>query len=158
MEKIRDISIVLFWLWLATCNCVTYLSSLLKYGFCKKYFDRNEPLTSWTLLSPVFFQISTDERFIFTEVTFYKIHILKYGFSKKLLLYEWISEQLNIFHQNQIHTMSPILFWWKKCLTAQRFIRKEITSYKIHTLVQCPFLGTDSIRGALKTIMMSKVI
>ena len=27
---------------------------LLKYGFCKKYFDRNEPLTSWTLLSSVF--------------------------------------------------------------------------------------------------------
>ena len=29
----------------------------LKYGFCKNYFDRNEPLTSWTLLSPVFSQI-----------------------------------------------------------------------------------------------------
>ena len=27
---------------------------LLKYGFCKKYFHWNEPLTSWTLLSPVF--------------------------------------------------------------------------------------------------------
>ena len=32
----------------------------LKYGFCKKYSDRNEPLTSWTLLSSVFFQISAD--------------------------------------------------------------------------------------------------
>ena len=62
--------------------------SWLKYGFCKKYFDRNEPLTSWTLLSPVFFQIRADleknggqkcsigQRFIFTEVTFCKIHIL----------------------------------------------------------------------------------
>ena len=56
--------------------------------FAKSYFGKNEPLTSWTLLSPVFFQISADlekhggqkcstgQRFIFTEVTFYKIHIL----------------------------------------------------------------------------------
>ena len=33
----------------------TKFGMLLKYGFCKKYFDRNEPLTSWTLLSPIFF-------------------------------------------------------------------------------------------------------
>ena len=25
--------------------------------------------------------------------------------------------------------------WWKKCSTGQRCIRKEVTSYKIHTLV-----------------------
>ena len=59
-----------------------YLSLLLKYGFC------NEPLTSWILFSSLFFQISTDlekkwepksstgQRFICTEVTSYKIHIL----------------------------------------------------------------------------------
>ena len=40
-------------------NCEIYalfmeVSTSLKYGFCKKYFDRNEPRTSWTLLSPVF--------------------------------------------------------------------------------------------------------
>ena len=28
--------------------------------FVKSYFGKNEPLTSWTRLSPVFFQISTD--------------------------------------------------------------------------------------------------
>ena len=28
--------------------------------FVKSYFGKNEPLTSWTLLSLVFFQISTD--------------------------------------------------------------------------------------------------
>ena len=33
---------------------------ILKYGFHKKYFRKNEPLTSWTLFSPVFFQISAD--------------------------------------------------------------------------------------------------
>ena len=66
--------------------------------FVKSYFGKNEPLTSWTLLSPVFFQISADlekkgdleknggqkcstgQRFIFTEVTFYKIHILVTNF------------------------------------------------------------------------------
>ena len=26
--------------------------------FIKSYFGKNEPLTSWTLLSPIFFQIS----------------------------------------------------------------------------------------------------
>ena len=32
----------------------------LKYGFHKKYFRKSETLTSWTLFSPVFFQISAD--------------------------------------------------------------------------------------------------
>ena len=52
------------------------------------YFDRNEPLTTWTLLCPVFFQIivdlennggqkcSTGQKFICTEVTSNKIHTL----------------------------------------------------------------------------------
>ena len=35
-------------------------TTILKYGFHKKYFRKNEPLTSWTLFSPVFFQISAD--------------------------------------------------------------------------------------------------
>ena len=62
---------------------------LLKYWFCKKYFDRNEPLTSWTFC-PSFFPSSAPDlektedkvfnwhgqRFILTKVTFYKIHIL----------------------------------------------------------------------------------
>ena len=33
---------------------------LLKYGFHKKYFRKSETLTSWTLFSPIFFQISAD--------------------------------------------------------------------------------------------------
>ena len=33
---------------------VTEIICLLKYGFHKKYFRKNEPLTSWTLFSPVF--------------------------------------------------------------------------------------------------------
>ena len=61
---------------------------LLEYGFCKKYFNRNEPLTIRKLLSSILFQISADleknggqkcstgQRFICTEVTYYKIHIL----------------------------------------------------------------------------------
>ena len=32
----------------------------LKYGFHKKYFQKSQTLTSWTLFSPVFFQISAD--------------------------------------------------------------------------------------------------
>ena len=62
---------------------------------------------------------------------------LKYGFCKKLLLSEWNSGQLNIF---------VITFGWvcccthpkvtkKKCSTAQSFICKEVTSYKICILV-----------------------
>ena len=39
-----------YWIWMNKRE----KSQFLKYGFCKKYFDRNEPLTSWTLLSPFF--------------------------------------------------------------------------------------------------------
>ena len=62
------------------------------------YFDRNEPLTSWTLLSPNFFQISADleknggqkcstgQRFISIEVcTSYKIHNLEKKHGKNVL-------------------------------------------------------------------------
>ena len=31
---------------------------VLKYGFCKKYFNRYKPLTNWTLFSPVFFRLA----------------------------------------------------------------------------------------------------
>ena len=71
----------------------------LKYGFHKKYFRKNEPLTSWTLFSPVFFQISTDQHwsgkkrgekvFNWSEVHFfgstsYEIHILTQSPVQKL--------------------------------------------------------------------------
>ena len=53
-------------------------SSKMSYGFCKSYFGKNEPLTSWTFLSSLIFQISrsTGQRFICIEVTSYKIHSL----------------------------------------------------------------------------------
>ena len=62
--------------------------------------------------------------------------LLKYGFCKKLLQYKWTSEQLNTFF---------LPFWLvccvtiqnvrKKCSTGQRFICAEVTSYKIHFLI-----------------------
>ena len=36
------------------------MNGQLKYGFHKKYFRKSETLTSWTLFSPVFFQINAD--------------------------------------------------------------------------------------------------
>ena len=39
---------------LRVCVLPFYVKNLivnLKYGFCKKYFNRNEPLTSWTFFS-----------------------------------------------------------------------------------------------------------
>ena len=41
------------------------------------------------------------------------------------------------FIRSYFFTNGPlsIQFWWKKCSTSQRFIRKEVTSYKIHILV-----------------------
>ena len=96
----------LFWrIQISYCKCLMPKPlkwGILKYGFCKKYFDRNEPLTSWTLFPPFFFQISADleknggqkcstgQKFIFTEVTFYKIHILDglgFTFFRLLLLF-----------------------------------------------------------------------
>ena len=58
--------------------------------FVRSYFRTNEPLTSWTLLSSLFFQISTNlekkwgqkgstgQRFICIKVTSYKIHTLNH--------------------------------------------------------------------------------
>ena len=58
--------------------------------FVRSYFDKNEHLTSWTLFPSIFVQISADlekkweqkcitgQRFICTEVTSFKIHILIY--------------------------------------------------------------------------------
>ena len=43
----------------------TQMERLLKYGFCKKSPRKDAPLTSWTLFSSVFFQISADQRCIF---------------------------------------------------------------------------------------------
>ena len=135
---------------------------ILKYGFCKKYFDRNEPLTSWTLLSPVFFQISADleknggqkcstgQRFIFTEVTFYKIHILKFVFSKKATkideiftdyltlttLRSWIKGYTRLLFFRKKSSL-PSLIWvypfikiWKKILPPRLFEPTRLSIFK----------------------------
>ena len=72
--------------------------------------------------------------------------LLKYGFCKKLLLSECNSDQLNISWPflssllggcNSKATPNPPKSddkMVKKCLTGQSCIRKEVTSYKIHTL------------------------
>jgi hypothetical protein len=41
-------------------NATIFDRKILKYGFCKKSPRKYAPLTSWTLFSSVFFQISTD--------------------------------------------------------------------------------------------------
>jgi hypothetical protein len=58
--------------------------------FVRSYFCTNEPLTSWTLFSSLFGRLSAD----------------------------------------------PAKKWGKKCSTGQRFICTEVTSYKIHILVE----------------------
>ena len=69
--------------------------------------------------------------------------LLKCGFCKKLLLYECNSDQLPTFFIPSSlldgFAVAPTQMWWqneKKWATGQRCIRKEVPSYKIHTLVQ----------------------
>ena len=60
---------------------------------------------------------------------------VKCRFCKKLLLYEWNSRQLNTFFITFGWVQhKPTQKWWQTCSNAQNFIRKEVTSYKIHTL------------------------
>ena len=69
--------------------------------------------------------------------------VLKCGFCKNLLLYECNSDQLPTFFlffipfrwvQQQTH--QKVMIEWKKWATGQICIHKEVTSYKIHTLVE----------------------
>ena len=48
------------------------MKKALKYGFCKKYFDRNEPLNSADLEKNGGQKCSTGQRFIFSEVLLMK--------------------------------------------------------------------------------------
>ena len=72
--------------------------------------------------------------------------LLKYGFCKKLLLSECNSDQLNIswpFLSSLLREFGVALLLHPpksddkndQCSTDQSCIRKEVTSYKIHTLV-----------------------
>ena len=83
---------------------------------------------------------------------------LKYGFCKKLLWYKWTSDQLNIF-------FSSLFDWFccarkknqskvrKKCSADQRFIRTDVTSYKIHILVPPPLLSIGRIRRCVNALL-----
>ena len=59
--------------------------------FVKSYFGKNEPLTNWTLLSPIFFQISTDlenngrQVFNWSEVHFHRSNFLQNPYFSHLL-------------------------------------------------------------------------
>ena len=70
-------------------SLVQFLVVWKSMDFVRSYFGTNEPLTSWTLFSSLFDwshskpvkkwgkKCSTGQRFICTEVTSYKIHILR---------------------------------------------------------------------------------
>ena len=96
--------------------------------FVRSYFGKNEPLTSWTLLSPVFFQISTDlekkrgtKEFNWSEVHFYrstsyKIHTLRGGRGSKIvkctylvpsILILWLPLSISI----SFHVLSKNTIW-----------------------------------------------
>ena len=78
-----------------------------------------------------------------------KKNMVKCGFCKKLLLEEWNGDQLPTFFicssllggwnskstAKQQKTHPKVMTEWKKWATGQSCIRKEGTSYKIHTLV-----------------------
>ena len=89
---------------------------VLKSGFHKKYFRKSETLTSWTLFSPVFFQISAD---------WWKI----YFFTKK---------SITRFVNAEISTNQH----WsgkkrgKKVFNSSEFHSFGSTSYEIHILTE----------------------
>ena len=56
--------------------------------FVRSYFDTNEPLTSADLEKKLGQKCSTGQRFICTEVTSYKIHILE-GRAEILVIFGW---------------------------------------------------------------------
>ena len=72
--------------------------------FVRSYFGTNEPLTSWTLFSSLFGRISADlakkwgkkcstgQKFIFTEVTSFKIHILVESINLFLGCWAWTKD------------------------------------------------------------------
>ena len=96
---------------------------------------------------------------------------LKCGFCKKLLLHECNSDQLPTFFHSVItfgwvcccFTVASTQKWWqnkKKWVTGQSCIRKEVTSYWIHTLgkgqliSKCLFGVFNSSKTRTKTIRL----
>ena len=64
--------------------------------------------------------------------------VRSYFFTNKTLgIWTYLSSLLGGF------AVAPAQKLWKKCLTAQSFIRKEVTSYKIHTLVALHMYDND---------------
>ena len=62
---------------------------------------------------------------------------LEYGFCKKLLLYECNSDQLNTFFLKIRSALNPQSNFDEKSVQLVRvaFIKKFVTSYKIHILI-----------------------
>ena len=60
---------------------------------------------------------------------------LKYGFCKKFFTNETLGSWTYLSSLLGGFAVVPTQKWWKKCSTAQSFIRKEATSYKICILV-----------------------
>ena len=59
--------------WFIISSSKSAYQTYLKYGFYKKSLRKDAPLTSWTLISSDFFQISTDlekkgEKYVFSHV------------------------------------------------------------------------------------------
>ena len=73
--------------------------------FVKSYFGKNEPLTSWTLLSPVFFQICVDQFSSFVSKYF-----LQNPYFRKLV----VENKVSIYFEQKSNILLslPIYLYW----------------------------------------------
>ena len=100
--------------------------------FVRSYFSKNEPLTSWTLFSRSAListdlekkwgkMCSTGQRFICTEVTSYKIHILV----KKMI--KWWNNIIRIDHYLKRRDKILCIWWLSQCPSHIWRTQKETT-------------------------------
>ena len=73
--------------------------------FVKSYYGKNEPLTSWTLLSPVFFQICVDQFSSFVSKYF-----LQNPYFRKLV----VENKVSIYFEQKSNILLslPIYLYW----------------------------------------------
>ena len=138
-ERTRELQIGLTYFLKANSPVRTYLLSMLmilctcshwNMDYVRSYFDKNEPLTGWTLLSSLlsslFFQ------FICTNVTSYKIHILAYNLGPIYLTHFWLQIVVLIPDQgNELGSLQYPCFLFG--FQAQRFWQNFLTSTNIQT-------------------------
>ena len=72
----------------------------LKYGFHKE----NEPLTSWTLFSAIFFQISTESALIWKKTGEKSVQLVRGSFFRKYFLWNP--------YFNNVHVDKKREFWF----------------------------------------------